>query len=129
MSATLGSILLASTDPARLRDWYQHALGAHVSKDGFLMFGEVAVLIEHRDDIAPAPAEPGRVIFNFHVEDARFAAAHLTKLGVTWLVELEERNEGMLFGTLEDPDGNYIQIIELGEAYQARIRAEMADVR
>jgi hypothetical protein len=32
---------------------------------------------------------------------------------VTWLVELEER-EGGLFGTLVDPDGNYVQIIELG---------------
>ena len=43
---------------------------------------------------------------------ARATADHLNALGVTWLVELEERAGG-LFGTLVDPDGNYVQIIEL----------------
>ena len=84
-----------------------------------MIMGGVNVLIDKRDDIRDTNPEPGRVILNFHVDDARSIAAHLTTLGVTWLVELEERDDG-LFGTLVDPDGNYLQIIELTEEYHAR---------
>lgn len=129
MTTTLGSILLASTNPDQLRTWYQKAFNLQPNQDGFLLFGEVAVLIDHRDDIAARPAEPGRVILNFHVPDARTLSAHLDTLGVTWLVQLEERTEGMLFATLEDPDGNYIQLIQLSEEYLARHAKENAGAR
>jgi hypothetical protein len=56
------------------------------------------------------------VVLNFHVDDARATAAHLDTLGVTWLVPVEERENG-LFGTLTDPDGNILQIIQLTEEY------------
>lgn len=116
----LGSILLGTSNPHRLRDWYT-ALAP--DGDGFTEvsptmfarnFGGVGMLIDGRDDVADKNPEPGRVILNFHVEDARATAARLNGLGVTWLVELEERDGG-LFGTLVDPDGNYVQIIELKE--------------
>ena len=77
-------------------------------------FGDTSLLIDGRSDVVENNPEPGRVILNFHVDDARATADHLKALGVTWLVELEER-EGGLFGTLVDPDGNYVQIIELKE--------------
>jgi len=46
------------------------------------------------------------------VEDASQAVARLNDLGVRWLVELEQRSGGK-FATLVDPDGSYVQIIEL----------------
>jgi catechol 2,3-dioxygenase-like lactoylglutathione lyase family enzyme len=114
----LGSILLGTTNPRRLRDWYEAALGpegggfTEVSPTMFAgTFGDVGLLIDGRDDVADKNPEPGRVILNFHVQDARATAARLDELGVTWLVEPEER-EGGVFGTLVDPDGNFIQIIE-----------------
>jgi hypothetical protein len=39
-------------------------------------------------------------------------------MGVAWLVELEDR-DGSLFATAIDPDGNYVQIIQLSEAHRA----------
>lgn len=118
----LGSILLGTTNPRRLRDWYTAAFAgegegfSEVSPTMFAAtFGDVAVLIDGRTDVGDKNPEPGRVILNFHVEDARATADRLNSLGVTWLVELEER-EGGLFGTLVDPDGNYLQIIQLREA-------------
>jgi predicted enzyme related to lactoylglutathione lyase len=117
----LGSILLGTANPHRLRDWYAAAFapdGAAFSEVSPTMFaanfGDVGVLIDGRTDIGDKNPEPGRVILNFHVEDARAIADRLNRLGVTWLVELEQR-QGGLFGTLVDPDGNYIQIIELRE--------------
>jgi len=115
---SLGSILLGSPDPQRLRDWYRVAFRCEPNDDGFIQFGGVVVLIDGRTDVAPVNPEPGRVILNFHVDDARATAAHLDAIGATWLVPVEARVDG-LFGTLIDPDGNYIQIIQLTEAYLA----------
>jgi predicted enzyme related to lactoylglutathione lyase len=120
-SPPLGSILLGTTDARRLRDWYAAAFVpdgvgfSEVSPSMFAgTFGDVGLLIDGRDDVSDRNPEPGRVILNFHVEDAHATAARLDELGVTWLVEPEERDGGV-FGTLVDPDGNFIQIIELRE--------------
>ena len=117
----LGSILLGTTDASRLRDWYAAAFapdGAAFSEVSPTMFagnfGDVGLLIDGRGDVAEKNPEPGRVILNFHVDDARATADRLNAVGVTWLVELEQR-EGGLFGTLVDPDGNYVQIIQLAD--------------
>ena len=115
----LGSILLASTNPTRLRAWYIAAFDPNVNADGFLIFGGVALLIDARDDIAEQTVEPGRVILNFHVDDADAIAARLNELGVTWLAPLEVRDDGR-FATLTDPDGTIIQIIELSADYLQR---------
>ncbi len=109
---TLGSVLLGTTNPERLRAWYVAALSPEQSDDGFLDFGGVALLIDGRTDVADKNPEPGRVILNFHVDDAHATAAHLNGLGVSWLIEVEDRGVGF-FGTLVDPDGNYIQIIQM----------------
>lgn len=113
----LGSILLGTSDPVRLRDWYVAAFDPEVDQYGWLNFGGFGVLIDGRDDVAGENPEPGRMVLNFSTDDARGLAAHLDRLGVRWLVELEEREHG-LFGTLVDPDGNYVQIIEMNEEYR-----------
>src|ERR1700761_53982 len=116
----IGSILLASTEPTRLRAWYEQAFGRTADPDGFLRFGEVGLLIVPRDDVAADPAEPARVIINLHVADARAAARRLDAVEVTWLAPLEYREpDGAWFATVLDPDGNYVQIIELTPAYWA----------
>jgi uncharacterized glyoxalase superfamily protein PhnB len=118
----LGSILLASTDPERLRAWYVDALSPEedVNVNGYrvLKFGGAYVMIDSRTDVTDKNPEPGRMILNFNVDDARAVAARLTEMGVTWLSELEDR-DGSLFGTVIDPDGNYVQIIQLSEEHRA----------
>jgi predicted enzyme related to lactoylglutathione lyase len=117
-STTLGSILLASSDPDRLRTWYEKAFGVTPRDDGFLELGDVAVLVDRRDDVADRTAEPGRTILNFHVPDARAAVDHLDGLGVSWVAPLEQRDGGLWFAALSDPDGNVIQVIELPPGYR-----------
>ena len=68
--------------------------------------------------LANTNPEPGRIIINLDVEDARAVASRLDDLGAKWLAELEDR-DGSLFGTVIDPDGNYVQIIQLGEEHKA----------
>jgi hypothetical protein len=118
----LDSILLASTDPERLRAWYAAALDPEENTDidGYriLRFGGVYLLIDSRADVADKNPEPGRVILNFDVGDARRAVERLNSLGVSWLAELEDR-DGSLFATAIDPDGNYVQIIQISEEHRA----------
>ena len=118
----LGSILLASTDPQRLGAWYVAALSpdeeSEVDQYRILKFGDVYVLIDTRADIGDRNPEPGRMILNFDVDDARAVAARLDEMGVSWLSALEDR-DGSLFATAIDPDGNYVQIIQLSEEARA----------
>ncbi|MBA0124527.1 VOC family protein [Haloechinothrix sp. YIM 98757] len=123
---TLTSILLASTNPDKLRAWYVQALEPDVDADqdkyAVLGFGGFYVLIDSREDIGDSNPEPGRVLLNFEVADARAVVERLDAAGTTWLAGLEDR-DGSLFATAIDPDGNYVQIIELSEEHRAAMEA------
>jgi predicted enzyme related to lactoylglutathione lyase len=112
----IGSILIGSRDPERLAAWYTDAFFATPNEHGVYEFGGVAVLFERRDDVSTSNGEPGRHILNFHVPDAGTHAQLLDRMGATWLVPVEERDVGW-FGTLLDPDGNYVQIIQFKPEY------------
>lgn len=114
----LNSMLLGSTDPDRLKAWYLEGFQAKVDGYGNLDLGGFGLLIEHRDDVAPKTAEPGRYVINFAVEDIQATAAHLRALDVEWLVEPEDRGIGW-FATMIDPDGNYVQLIQMKPEYYA----------
>jgi hypothetical protein len=117
----LGSLLLSSTDPERLRTWYATALDPSDSTEvnGYLVlrFGDFYLFIDTRQDIADKNPEPGRVILNFDVPDARAVAARMEQAGTQWLADLVDRF-GSLVATAIVPDGNYVQIIELSEEHR-----------
>lgn len=121
---SLDSILLASTDPQRLHDWYAATLDpqedTQMDQYRVLKFGDVYLLIDTRDDIGDKNPEPARVILNFDVADARAVAARMAEQGTAWHAELEDR-DGSLFATAIDPDGNYVQIIQLSEEARAQM--------
>lgn len=114
---SIQSILLGSTDPDRLRTWYTEALGVTPDTDGHLAFGHVNLLIIERDDVAAEATEPGRVVLNYHVPDIKRMAKHLDERGEKWVAAVEYRDAGLWFGTVEDPDGNYVQLIESTPTY------------
>jgi predicted enzyme related to lactoylglutathione lyase len=116
----LNSMLLGSTDPDRLKAWYLDGFHAEVDGYGNLNLGGFGLVIEKRDDVADRTAEPGRVVINFAVEDIEATATHLRNLNVEWLVEPEDRGVGW-FATLIDPDGNYVQLIQMKPEYYAKL--------
>lgn len=121
---SLDSMLLASRDPERLHAWYAATLepedDTKVDQYRVLRFGAFHLLIDTRTDIGDRNPEPGRVIVNFDVPDARAVVARMNDLGTPWLSELEDR-DGSLFATAVDPDGNYVQIIQLSERHRAEM--------
>ncbi len=130
-SPTLSSILLASTDPERLHAWYTAALPPQTDTrdEGYhvLGYGGFHLFIDSRSDVGASNPEPGRVILNFEVDDARAAAGRVDALGTAWLAQIEDR-DGSLFGTVIDPDGNYVQIIQLSAEHRAAMAGSSATV-
>lgn len=122
--SVLGSLLLSSTDPERLRAWYAAGLApdddAAVGSYRVLRFGDFHLMIDSRSDVTGINPEPGRMILNFDVDDAPTVAARIDGLGSRWLSPLEDR-DGSYFGTAVDPDGNYVQIIQISEEHQAEM--------
>ncbi|MER7211548.1 VOC family protein [Streptosporangium sp. NPDC000239] len=111
MSAqSFAGILLGTADAERLREWYVQAFNPRTEGPA-LFFGDVALFCDQREDVAEKNSEPGRHILNFNVENAVETAERLNGLGVTWLSELSENDHGWI-GTLVDPDGNYVQIMQ-----------------
>lgn len=123
----LDSMLLASRDPERLAGWYVAALSPDEddTADGYrvLNFGGFYLLIDGHDDVAAANPDPARVILNFDVTDATALAESIEAAGTTWVARLEDR-DGSLFATATDPDGNYVQIIQLSDEHQEAMSAQ-----
>lgn len=125
---SIESLLLGSTDPDRLRRWYVEALGVEPDADGFLQLGHVGLLVDGRDDVAPRTAEPGRVVLNYHVPDIKEAARRLDQRGETWVAGVDYRDAGLWFATVEDPDGNYVQLIETTPEYWRQKKARAGGI-
>lgn len=109
-AVTLGVVLVGSADPLRLRAWYAGAFGVGPDDDGVLDFGGIQVLIDRRD-VAVRAVEPGRMIITFAVDDIAATEARLIDHEVTWVREVESTPLGRI-GTLVDPDGNYVQVMQ-----------------
>lgn len=123
-SPSLTSIMLSSTEPDRLHEWYRTVFPPDTDNEQqqyrILGYRGVHLFIDTRDDVGEKTAEPGRVLLNFEVDDARAAAERIDQSGSSWLAPIEDR-DGSLFATAIDPDGNYVQIIQLSEAHRAEI--------
>jgi catechol 2,3-dioxygenase-like lactoylglutathione lyase family enzyme len=114
----IGSVLLGTTRPAELRDWYRSTLAPEHTGDGPIDFGGFLLVIDGRDDVEAKSNEPGRAIFNFHVDDIDEVEARLRDAGVEFLAPVEDRAVGR-FGTFVDPDGNYLQLIQFAADHDA----------
>ncbi|WP_433436015.1 VOC family protein [Nonomuraea sp. CA-141351] len=109
----LGGLVLGSDDPERLSAWYRAAFAPSAGPSTVLMVGDGRLIFDRRDDLEQSAREPGRILINFYVEDIEAVVAHLKALGVTqWIRPVEDFGPGLI-ATVEDPVGNYVQIVEL----------------
>lgn len=113
----LRKVFLGSRSPRQVADWYRRALGLPDSGaelkagDVVLKAGDVELHIAYRSHVAEAAAEPIRLVLNFLVEDIEAVEARLVAMEAVWVRELERAPWGII-GTVLDPDGNCVQIIE-----------------
>lgn len=119
MAAPIGSLLVGSSNVDAMKDWYQRAFGVTANEMGAFAFGPVQLFIEEHSEVSGPTKEPARVIINLDVDDCRALEQHLEGMGgVTWVRKVEQMPFGLI-GTVADPDGNYVQIIQWGATPEA----------
>jgi predicted enzyme related to lactoylglutathione lyase len=100
----LASVILGSRTPDRAVAWYRSALG-------LAPVDAASLAVTRRNDVGPTAVEPMRIIPNFHVDDIAVVEARLVAMEAIWVREVEATSCGII-GTVLDPDGNYVQVIE-----------------
>jgi hypothetical protein len=119
MSApSIGSLLLGSSRVDEMKTWYRRAFGVAENDMGAFEFGGVQLFIEPHSEVSGSVLEPARSIINLDVEDAEGLAEHLRQLDTKYVREVEQESFGLI-GTVADPDGNYLQIIQWGATPEA----------
>lgn len=109
----IGSLLIGSSQVAAMKQWYENAFGVTANEMGSYDFGGVGLFIEEHSQVSGPTKEPARIIINLNVDDCRALESHLKSQNVTWEREVEQMPFGLI-GTVADPDGNLVQIIQWG---------------
>ena len=112
-TANLGSLLIGSSQADVMKDWYRACFSPEENEMGAFVFGGCQVFIEEHSEVSGAAENPHRIVLNLDVTGCRDLEAHLLSLGVTWERPVEQMPFGLI-GTVSDPDGNLVQIIEWG---------------
>src|SRR5262245_14127047 len=115
ISTGIGSILLGSDQVDAVKTWYRRAFGWEENAMGAFQVGAVQLFIETHSEVGGPTKEPARSIIKLDVAGCRELESHLKDMGVKWIREVEQMPFGLI-GTVADPDGNYVQIIEWGAA-------------
>ena len=109
----MGSLLIGSDQSDKMKEWYRAAFDPEMNDMGAMVFGNVQIFVEPHT-LVEGPNENGhRILINFDVGDARAIEAHLKTLDVNWVRPVEQEDFGLI-GTIADPDGNMVQIIQWG---------------
>jgi predicted enzyme related to lactoylglutathione lyase len=117
-NVSIGSLLVGSSNVEAMKEWYRNAFGAKENEMGAFELGPVQFFVEEHSEVSGNTKEPARVIINLDTDDCRAVEARLRELGVTWVREVEQMPFGLI-GTVSDPDGNYVQIIQWGAQPEA----------
>ena len=111
------TVLLGSANLERLAAFYGDRLGLErlPSKQHVVFrLGPVRLrLIEHSEVGSRSP-EPQRMQLNLFVDHVPTEVARLEPLGVRIVRQPAQMGWGGFVATLEDPDGNYVQLLDGG---------------
>ena len=108
---TFDSIIIATSRPATLADWYSAVLQGDRRSDHDVHADGVRIILFPHDRVDGDNSQPERIMVNFSVDDAEAFTAHADTLDVKWLRPFEPESFGRL-ATIIDPDGNYVQFVQ-----------------
>jgi hypothetical protein len=113
----LAGIVIGSPEPERLAEWYRagftpQSAPSTASGRPTVELSAGRILFDRRDDVAASAVEPGRVLVNLLIEDIRAVEAQLNTLHPEWIRPVTAVPSVGFIGTLIDPDGNYVQLMQ-----------------
>jgi predicted enzyme related to lactoylglutathione lyase len=118
MAPPLGSLLIGSSNVDAMKDFYRKGFDVTENDMGAFDFGGVQLFIEEHTEVKGPTKEPARVIINLNVDDAKSLGKQLEGIGAKFVRPVEQADFGII-GTIADPDGNYVQIIQWGATPEA----------
>ncbi len=104
-----------STQPATLFEFYRDVVGLPVVPDmgeTALDMAGTALIFDGHSEIAGPAKEPARHLLNFFVDDVAAEQARIEGHGVKFCRTAGREYWGGIISTFNDPDGNFVQIIE-----------------
>ena len=112
----LNNIMIGSDDPGRLVEYYTRLFGKPAfSEEGFTGWdiGAASLWIGAHSEVHGRNPQPGRYLLNFETEDVQGDFERMKAAGAIVLREpyTFENQPGAWVSTLEDPDGNYFQLV------------------
>lgn len=114
----IASVMIGSDQSDTMKEWYSNVFGVTANEMGAFDFGGFQVFIESHSQVTGPAGDPARMIINMNVEDCRAIEAQMKQHGVRWIREVEQMPFGLI-GTIADPDGNYLQVIQWGAEPEA----------
>ena len=112
--------VLIWTEPKRfeaMAQFYRDCLGLtpRTSKPDFINFdwGGVRLSVSVHDRVRDESRDPFRIMVNLAVDDIRALHARLAAAGVVFTRPPETEDWGGQVATLQDPDGNLVQLFQL----------------
>ena len=109
------TVMVGSEQPERLATFYEEVLQLprlSQYQDAVFRAGEANIRIIRHSRVAGRNLDPARVQLNLFVRDVREEAKRIERQGVSFVRRPEREEWGGVVATMEDPDGNYVQIIE-----------------
>jgi predicted enzyme related to lactoylglutathione lyase len=108
-------VMMGSEDPTALGAFYSRVLGAPQFHDGdwYGWSTGAHLMIGPHSEVQGRNTRPERIMLTLEVPDVAEAFAELKSHGATPVAEPyrpEDDDEGFWLATVEDPDGNYVQL-------------------
>ena len=109
----LNSIMIGSTHPKKLAEFYEKVFGkpADWAEDNWYGWqtGNTHFMVGEHSEVKGKAKEPQRLIINLETKEVKKEFKRIKELGAKVIKEPYEM-EGMLIATFSDPDGNYFQL-------------------
>jgi predicted enzyme related to lactoylglutathione lyase len=118
MLTGIHSVLIWTEDVNRLLPFYRDVLGLkpEMEAEGFVIFqastGAQLALGAH-SEVEGRSRDPYRVMVDFQVDDCQATYERLSKQGVEFM-RAPSKEDGVIIATLRDPDGNVLQLFQIG---------------
>ncbi len=112
-------VILWTDNLEAMTDFYRDTLGLtpHSVRPYFVAFklGGLRLSIGEHSDVTGRTREPHRVMVNLETDDIKGDFERLHSQGVRFIRTPEREHWGGWVATFEDPDGNMLQLLEMGE--------------
>jgi predicted enzyme related to lactoylglutathione lyase len=107
---------LTSDNPTRLYNFYHDVLGLEREPESgeysLQLSPGVNLAFDSHSEVHGRAKEPARMLIDLFVDDIAEAEDELKSKGVTFLRSQGVEYWGGVISTFEDPDGNYVQIMQ-----------------